>query len=117
MKMRILIAASLSFSASPAHAGDMRFPKEGNPAITVTRSRWLANRCGRRTETCASPRSTAMMELLLSIVRFDGTLDEAAAETMKANHALPPSRGDAVTVSGLERLYLLFADGGQQRVL
>ncbi len=99
MKMRILIVAALLCAAAPAYAEQIRFPQDGDPAITaeIPGSWHTELRNDGNLHISSVDRN---LEVLFSVVPFDGTTDEAAAAAMKANFATTPGRGDAVLVSG-----------------
>lgn len=100
MSKKILIAvAALILSAMPALAHQIRFPEKGNPAVTAeVLDAWHVElRDDGNLHISSIDRN---LEVLFSIVPFDGSLDDAAAEAMKANHATPPGRGNAVNISG-----------------
>ncbi|HEV2562849.1 MAG TPA: hypothetical protein VGT78_11985 [Rhizomicrobium sp.] len=115
MNMRILIAAALICSAMPACAGEIRYPKSGNPAVTAEiPDAWRTELRDDGYLHISSIDRT--LEVLFSIVPFTGTLDEAALAATKANHATTPGRGDAVTISGREGYYyysLMADDSGK----
>jgi len=115
---RILIAAiALALGASPALAKQIRFPETGDPAIAadVLDSWHVELRDDGNLHISSIDRN---LEVLFSIVPFDGTLDDAAIEAMKANHATPPGRGNAVSISGHEGyVYYSLMAGDNNQIL
>jgi len=99
VKTTIVAACLLIACAGGAEAGEIRYPETGQPAITADiPDGWHAEvRDDGNLHISSIDRN---LEVLFSIVPFDGTLDDAAAEAMKANHATTPGRGPAISVSG-----------------
>lgn len=111
MSMRILIAVLLMCSATPALAGQIRYPETGSPAITAE----VPDSWRKETRDDGYLHISTIdhtMEVLFSIIPYTGTLDEAAMAATKANHATTPGRGDAVSISGRDGYiyYSLMAD-------
>ncbi len=100
MLARILIvAAALALMAAPASAKQIRFPKDGDPAITAdVLSAWNVE--VRDDGNLHISSADHNLEVLFSVVPFEGTLEEAATAAMKANHATAPGPGPAVEISG-----------------
>jgi hypothetical protein len=110
-----ILAAALLLCGTAAHAGQVRYPESGEPAITAEiPGGWHAEmRDDGNLHISSIDRN---LEVLFSIVPFDGTLDDAASEAMKANHATAPGRGPAVSISGRDgyTYYSMMAgDNGQ----
>lgn len=118
MHMRILIAAAaLALIAVPALAKEIRFPEQGDPAITAdVLDSW-------RTELRSDGNLHVSsidhnLEVLFSIVPFEGTTDDAAAEAMKANAATAPGPGPEVEISGHKgRIYYSLMAGDNGHIL
>lgn len=100
MRARILIAAAaLALIAAPAWAKQIRFPEQGDPAITAdVLDSWRTEL--RKDGNLHVSSIDHNLEVLFSIVPFDGTLEEAAVAAMKANAATAPGPGPEVDISG-----------------
>ena len=98
--MRVLVAVlALALSASPVLAKQIRFPETGNPAVTAeVLDAWKVElRDDGNLHISSIDRN---LEVLFSVVPFDGSVEEAAVAAMKANHATTPGFGPEVEVSG-----------------
>ena len=118
MHMRILIAAAaLALVAMPAWAKQIRFPEEGDPAITAeVLDAWKVEK--RNDGNLHISSIDRNLEVLFSIVPFDGTLDEAATAAMKANAATAPGPGPEVEISGQKgRIYYSLMAGDNGHIL
>ncbi len=101
MKLRqmMIVLCLCAVSAPLAYAGDVRFPEQGNPAFTFH----VPDDWSTRIDADGNMILTAgdhTSAFSLSLVEYEGALDDLATDALHVAKAVPPPRRDAASISG-----------------